>query len=62
MTHSSPPIPIAIAASSAPPRTKVSSYPEPFLSRMTKREKRPLGDFFGLKNLGVNLSRLFPGG
>ena len=62
MTHSSPPIPIAIAASSAPPRTKVSSYPELFLSRMTKREKRPLGDFFWLKNLGVNLSRLFPSG
>lgn len=53
---------IAIAANTAPPRTKPSNYPEPFFSRMAKREKRPLGDLFGLKNFGVNLTRLFPGG
>ena len=29
---------------------------------MAKREKRPLGDLFGLKNFGVNLTRLAPGG
>jgi uncharacterized cupin superfamily protein len=29
---------------------------------MSKREKRQLGDQFGLKNFGVNLTRLFPGG
>ena len=29
---------------------------------MLKREKRALGDPFGLKNFGVNLTRLFPGG
>src|SRR5919205_257181 len=62
MTDSSPPSPIAILASSAPPRTKPSTYPEPFFSRMAKREKRPLGDLFGLKNFGVNLTRLAPGG
>jgi uncharacterized cupin superfamily protein len=54
--------PIAIMASSAPPRTRPSTYPEPFFSRMAKREKRPLGDLFGLKNFGVNLTRLAPGG
>ena len=29
---------------------------------MTKREKRPLGDLFGLKNFGVTLTTLLPGG
>jgi uncharacterized cupin superfamily protein len=41
---------------------KPSNYPEPFFSRMGKREKRPLGDLFGLKNFGVNLTRIAPGG
>jgi hypothetical protein len=54
--------PLAIDARSVPPRAKQSSYPEPFFSRMSKREKRQLGDQFGLKNFGVNLTRLFPGG
>src|SRR3954469_17664727 len=62
MTHSSPARPLAIVASSAPPRTTPSTYPEPFFSGMAKREKRPLGDLFGLKNFGVNLTRLSPGG
>jgi len=53
---------IAIEAASAPLRSKPSNYPEPFLSRMSKREKRPLGDAFGLKNFGVNLTTLLPGG
>jgi uncharacterized cupin superfamily protein len=47
--------PIAIVASSVPPRAKPSTYPEPFFTRMAKREKRPLGDLSGLKNFGVNL-------
>ena len=54
--------PPAIEASNAPPNTKKSNYPEPFFSRMSKREKRPLGNVFGLTNFGVNLTRLFPGG
>jgi uncharacterized cupin superfamily protein len=54
--------PIAIVAGDAPVRTKPSNYPEPFFSRMAKREKRPLGDLFGIKNFGVNLTRLLPGG
>ena len=44
------------------PRTKPSNYPEPFFSRMSRREKRQLGDVFGLSNFGVNLTRLSPGG
>ena len=54
--------PIAVRADQVPPRTKSSNYPEPFFSRMAKREKRQLGDVFGLKNFGVNLTRLAPGG
>jgi len=52
---------IAIEAASAPLRSKPSNYPEPFFSRMAGREKRPLGDLFGLKNFGVNLTTLKPG-
>lgn len=52
--------PIAIIAAEAAPRTKPSNYPEPFASRMKGREKRPLGDVFGLTNFGVNLTRLSP--
>ena len=53
--------PIAVKADAVPPRTKPSNYPEPFFSRMLKREKRQLGDVFGLTNFGVNLTRLAPG-
>ena len=56
------PLAIAINASSAPLRAKPSNYPEPFFSRMAKREKRPLGELFGVKNFGVNLTTLLPGG
>jgi len=52
--------PIAINAAEAPARVKPSVYPEPFASRMAGREKRPLGDLFGLRNFGVNLTRLAP--
>lgn len=54
--------PVAVEASRVLPRTKPSSYPEPFASRVAKREKRQLGDVFGLENFGVNLTRLQPGG
>lgn len=54
--------PVAVLASDVPPRTKPSNYPEPFASRMARRQKRALGDFFGLKNFGVNLTRIAPGG
>ena len=56
-----PGYPKAIKAADAPPRARRSSYPEPFASRVEGREKRPLGDLFGLQNFGVNLTRLAPG-
>ena len=54
--------PLSIVAANAPLRTKPSNYPEPFFSRMAKREKRTLGEVFGLTNFGVNLTTLAPGG
>lgn len=56
-----PASPEAIRAADAPPKVKQSSYPEPYASRVAGREKRPLGDLFGLSNFGVNLTRLKPG-
>jgi uncharacterized cupin superfamily protein len=53
--------PVALRAAEAAPRIKPSNYPEPFASRMAGREKRPLGELFGLSNFGVNLTRLAPG-
>ncbi len=53
--------PVAIVAEEAPLRDVPSIYPEPFAARMEGREKRPLGDLFGLSNFGVNLTRLKPG-
>jgi len=53
--------PTAVRAADVLPRAKASNYPEPFASRMRGREKRPLGDVFGLASFGVNLTRLAPG-
>jgi uncharacterized cupin superfamily protein len=39
----------------------VSGYPEPFRSRVLPREKRALGDAFGLTSIGVSLTVLHPG-
>jgi uncharacterized cupin superfamily protein len=54
--------PVAARAAEAPPRPFRTNYPEPFASRMAGRDKRSLGDLFGLTNLGVNITRLAPGG
>jgi uncharacterized cupin superfamily protein len=54
------PNPVAVTAAEVPARSKPSVYPEPFASRMVGREKRQLGDLFGLTNFGVNLTRLAP--
>lgn len=53
--------PIAIHAAAAALRVQPSQYPEPFASRMAGREKRLLGEVFGLANFGVNLVCLLPG-
>ena len=55
------PRPVAVLATDVAVRTRPSVYPEPFASRMRGREKRALGDAFGLTNFGVNLTRLAPG-
>ena len=52
---------VAIDAKEAPLRAKPTGYPQPFAARVAGREKRPLGDLFGLTNFGVNLTRLAPG-
>ena len=54
------PKPIAVIAADIAIRIKSSVYPEPFASRMVGREKRQLGEVFGLENFGVNLTRLAP--
>jgi uncharacterized cupin superfamily protein len=56
MTHRA-----TILAADAPPRSKQTNYPERFAARVAGRIKRPLGDLFGLRNFGVNLTRLAPG-
>ncbi len=38
-----------------------SSYPEPYRSRVLPREKRRLGDAFGLTRVGINQTTLPPG-
>lgn len=52
---------VALLAALAPPRTRPSNYPASLAARFSGREKRPLGDAFGLTNFGVNLTRLAPG-
>jgi uncharacterized cupin superfamily protein len=43
------------------PEQSSTGYPEPYKSRVAGRHKRRLGDAAGLKNFGVNLTRLDPG-
>ena len=54
--------PIAVDAANAPLRASRSNYPDIFHARVTKRQKRPLGDLFGLTVFGVNMTTLAPGG
>jgi len=53
--------PSAVVAADVPPRPRKTVYPEPFASRVAGRDKTALGDLFGLRNFGVNLTRLEPG-
>lgn len=54
--------PTAVHTLEVAPRTTKSLYPAPFAARMEGREKRVLGDLFGLTNFGVNLTNLEPNG
>lgn len=53
--------PTSIIASEAPLRPKPTVYPPMLAERVKGREKRPLGNVFGLTNFGVNLTTLPPG-
>ena len=50
-----------VLALDVPVNTAPSLYPEPFASLVAGREKRQLGNYFGLNNFGINLTRLKPG-
>lgn len=50
-----------LSAANIPLESKSSTYPPPFTAIVAGREKRKLGDYFGLENFGVNLTRLAPG-
>ena len=57
--------PTAFIAANAVPRAKPTSPPFPpgMVAKVAPgRDKRVLGDLFGLTNFGVNLTRLAPGG
>jgi uncharacterized cupin superfamily protein len=51
----------AIAAVDVPTSQRQSRYPQVFAARVQGRVRRALGDFFGLTNFGINLTRLAPG-
>jgi uncharacterized cupin superfamily protein len=53
--------PMAIEAAAVPSRTGALHLPEPFAKRLSRRVKHSLGDHFGLKAFGVNLTRLAAG-
>ncbi len=56
-----PPRPAAIVAGEVSPRAQQTIYPQPLAARVAGRLKRSLGDAFGLRNFGVNQTRLAPG-
>lgn len=57
MTH-----PVAIRAEDAPERPPPTGFPADLMQGLAGRVKKPLGPVFGLRNFGVNLSRIPPGG
>lgn len=59
MTNATPPI--AVIAAEVPPRARPSTYPADLVDKIGGRQKTILGDLFGLKNFGINLTRLPPG-
>lgn len=44
------------------PESNATGYPEPYRAENQKRWYRRLGDHAGLKNFGVNTTRIVPGG
>lgn len=62
MTEDTPPslTPPALDPARLPER-HATSYPQPFAAAVAGRFRRRLGDALGLRNFGVNLTRLAPG-
>lgn len=60
MEHRKPLKPPALDPATVKTETR-SSYPAPFRALVEGRERRRLGEALGLKNFGVNLTRLPPG-
>ncbi len=58
---SDPTRPAAVDAATLPVRPRPTSYPAALAHLVAGREKRALGDAFGLTAFGVNLVRLAPG-
>jgi uncharacterized cupin superfamily protein len=54
-------IPVAVRALDVSPPEAKTGYPKPFHHLVEGREKRRLGEAFGLTNYGVNLYKLGPG-
>ena len=52
--------PIALDAAAVPSRAGAQFLPEPYRARLAGRVKHALGDAFGLRAFGVNLTRLPP--
>jgi uncharacterized cupin superfamily protein len=44
------------------PESNATSYPAPYRAENQRRWNRRLGDHAGLKNFGVNVTRIVPGG
>lgn len=55
------PYPTVVRAEDVPLQARHTNYPQPFASQVAGRQKRRLGEMFGLANFGVNLTRLAPG-
>jgi uncharacterized cupin superfamily protein len=53
--------PTAVQAAAVPSRIGAQILPQPYAARLSRRVKHPLGDVFGLKAFGVNLTRIAAG-
>ena len=53
--------PVWIFATEEAAAVRKTNYPPQFVGRVAGRERRRLGEVFGLRNFGVNLTRLEPG-
>lgn len=62
MTANDTQSPVPLYAKDAAPNAVKSILPPILAQRLQRREKRKLGDLFGLRNFGVNIVKIEPGG